>query len=73
MTDAIRPTTLPPLLMWYETALATWLDSVLAATDQALELYSVPFQVPHSHHALDHDQLDIPEPLELDHEHDLFA
>ncbi len=66
-------TDLPVPLFFAGKMMESWLDTVFAATDQALSFWISPFAAPPEEAHEAPEDLDIPGPFERDHESDLFA
>ncbi len=64
---------LPPQFALCEQMMTAWFETMLAATDQYFRFWCAPFAQPLGHAAEEPGDLDVPGPLERDHEHNLFA
>ena len=73
MRNTLGPVDLPPALAFCETWMATCTEAWLAATDEMFRFWCMPFMPPHHHPAMFKFQMELPEPLENEKEHDLFA
>lgn len=64
---------LPAQFVLCEEMMASWFEGVLAMTDQYFRFWLYPFSAPQSDEVEQSVDLDMPGPLERDHEHNLFA
>lgn len=63
----------PPQIHLGGELMAAWFKTMLAASDQWFKFWTLPFSTPIDHEKAGAGELDIPGPLERDHEHNLFA
>ena len=73
MAEQEPDTELPEQFLLCERMMASWFETCLAATDQWFKLWMFPFAPPPADQVEQEGDLDVPGPLERDHEHNLFA
>lgn len=73
MAAKTTDTELPGQFVLCEQLMTTWFETWLAATDQCFRLWMFPFAPPLADDVEQPGDLDMPGPLERDHEHNLFA
>ncbi|MCB2065290.1 MAG: hypothetical protein KDE15_01470 [Erythrobacter sp.] len=64
---------LPAQFVVGEHMMIAWFESMLAMSEQCVRLWTLPFAPPLEHAHEPPGELEMPGPLERDHEHNLFA